>query len=63
MHQTDVVRGAGVSKGVVYDLYHEKTRMIAFDTLERLCRFFNCQPGDLLVYVPDEEDKGKEAQR
>ena len=23
-------------------------------TLERLCKAFNCQPGDLLEYVPDD---------
>lgn len=27
------------------------------DTLEKLCRVLNCQPGDLLRYVPDESDR------
>ncbi len=29
----------------------------SFELLERLCRLLNCQPGDILEYVPDEEDK------
>ena len=27
-------------------------KAIRFSTLERLCRALNCQPGDLLEYVP-----------
>ena len=31
-------------------------------TLERICSTFNCQPGDIMEYIPDEEkalpDKG-----
>lgn len=26
---------------------------VRFDTLERICRYLNCQPGDLLKYEPD----------
>jgi putative transcriptional regulator len=25
-----------------------------FDTLERICAVLNCQPGDILVYEPEE---------
>ena len=25
-------------------------------TIARMCKFFNCQPGDLLDYVPDDDD-------
>ncbi len=24
------------------------------EVIDKLCRYFSCQPGDLLVYVPDE---------
>ncbi len=27
------------------------------DVINRLCKYFDCQPGDLLVYVPDDEKK------
>lgn len=26
---------------------------IRFSTLQRICEFLDCQPGDLLVYEPD----------
>jgi len=32
-----------------------KARAIRFHTLEALCRVLDCQPGELLAYVPDDE--------
>ena len=32
-----------------------KARAIRFSTLDSICRELECQPGDLLEYVPDEE--------
>ncbi len=31
-----------------------KVRGFRFSTLEAICQFLDCQPGDLLEYVPDE---------
>jgi len=33
-----------------------KAKAIRFSTLEAICRELECQPGDLLEYVPDEDD-------
>ena len=32
-----------------------KAKAIRFDTLEKICRALNCQPGDILVYQDDDE--------
>ena len=32
-----------------------KARAIRFSTLEAICRELDCQPGDLLEYLPDDE--------
>ncbi len=32
-----------------------KARAIRFSTLDSICRELECQPGDLLEYVPDEQ--------
>ena len=37
-----------------------KARAIRVITLDALCRELNCQPGDLLEYVPDEENSTEE---
>ncbi len=51
---TDLAREAGVAYNTAYGLYRGTTRRIDFDTVEKLCRFFGCGVGDLLVYRPDE---------
>ena len=33
-----------------------KARAVRFSTLEAICRALDCQPGDILEYVPDEEE-------
>jgi putative transcriptional regulator len=32
-----------------------KARAIRFSTLEAICRALDCQPGDLLEYVPNDD--------
>ncbi len=32
-----------------------KAKAIRFSTLDAICRALDCQPGDILEYVPDEE--------
>ncbi|TQF38797.1 Cro/Cl family transcriptional regulator [Bradyrhizobium sp. UNPF46] len=38
-----------------------KVRGIRFDTLERICAVLDCQPGDILEYVPDCADDAQDA--
>lgn len=33
-----------------------KVKGVRFETLEKICEFLECQPGDLLIYEPDEKD-------
>lgn len=32
-------------------------RPVSFEILARLCRLLHCQPGDILEYVPDEDER------
>lgn len=32
-----------------------KVSAIRFSTLDAICKTLNCQPGDIMEYVPDEE--------
>lgn len=51
----DLARESGVSRETIRKLYNGKAVAVEMETLNRLCKALNCQPGDLLVYVPDEE--------
>ena len=33
-----------------------KAKAVRFSTLEAICKALNCQPGDILEFVPDEEE-------
>ena len=36
-------------------LKNNKARAVRFSTLEAICKALDCQPGDILEFVPDEE--------
>lgn len=36
-------------------LKNSKAKAVRFSTLESICKALDCQPGDILEYVPDEE--------
>ena len=38
-------------------LKNNKAKAIRFSTLEALCRELDCQPGDILEYVKDEDQR------
>jgi len=37
-----------------------KARAVRFSTLTHICQALDCQPGDLLAYVPDTADPSQE---
>lgn len=38
-------------------LKNNKAKAIRFSTLNALCRELNCQPGDILEYIEDDEEE------
>ncbi len=38
-------------------LKNNKARAVRFSTLEAICKALDCQPGDILEYVPDGEER------
>ena len=50
----------GITEQNVSLLKSGKVRGIRFGTLSRICAVLDCQPGDILQYVPggDEEEEG-----
>lgn len=46
----------GITPANLSILKNQKARAVRFSTLEDLCRVLDCQPGDILEYVPEERD-------
>ena len=51
----DVSRDTGINRGTLTRLYYETTERYEVDVLDKLCRYFGCQLGELLEYAEDEE--------
>lgn len=50
---TDLAQKVGISVTNLSLLKTGKVKGIRFTTLEAICRELDCQPGDVLAYVPD----------
>lgn len=53
---TELAEAIGITLPNLSILKTNKARAIRFSTLEALCRELDCQPGDLLEYVPGPEE-------
>ena len=49
-----LARAVGITEANLSLLKSGKVKGIRFSTLEALCQALDCQPGELLEYVPDE---------
>jgi putative transcriptional regulator len=56
---TDLADRVGITNANLSILKTNKAKAVRFTTLNAICRELNCQPGDILEYVPDEEEKNK----
>ena len=50
----DVVRATGVPRTTVTALYKETAERIDLDSIEALCRYFECDVGDLFQFEASE---------
>jgi putative transcriptional regulator len=48
-----IAQDAGLSASVVSGLMSNRAKRLDMTTLDKLCRFFDVQPGDILVYTED----------
>jgi putative transcriptional regulator len=45
----------GITEVNISLLKQGKVKGVRFETLEKVCEFLDCQPGDLLAYVPADD--------
>ncbi len=54
MDRGEVAKLTGINRKTLYNIYHDKSKGIEFETLDKLCFALDCTPNDLFRYVPDE---------
>ncbi|MGQ5708511.1 helix-turn-helix domain-containing protein [Lactobacillus sp. PSON] len=58
MTSKELAEKIGITQANLSILKTGKAHGIRFETLDKICEVLNCQPGDLLEYVPDKgQDK------
>lgn len=53
----DLAEYVGITEANLSLLKQGKVKGVRFETLERICQFLNCQPGDLLRYEEGAADR------
>ena len=53
----ELAEKVGITPANLSILKNNKAKAVRFSTLAALCRALDCQPADLLEYVPGEEDE------
>lgn len=54
MKLNDLAAAVGITPQNLSVLKSGRAKAIRFSTLEAICNHLDCQPGDILVYQPDE---------
>jgi putative transcriptional regulator len=55
MSVSDFADAIGISPANVAVLKNGRAKAVRFTTLDAICRVLDCQPGDVLRFVPDED--------
>ncbi len=51
----ELANAIGMTEANLSLLKSGKVKGVRFNTLEGICRYLDCQPGDILTYQPDDE--------
>ena len=51
----DVAAGSGVRRATLSKMINQPGVNVGSDVIDKLCRYFACQPGDVMQFVVDQE--------
>jgi putative transcriptional regulator len=54
VRSNELARAIGITEANLSLLKSGKVKGVRFATLESICKYLNCQPGDLLEFVPED---------
>lgn len=53
----DLAEYVGITEANISLLKQGRVKGVRFDTLDKICAYLECQPGDLLAFEPDGANK------
>ena len=57
MSVTELSERVGITLANMSILKNGKARAIKLETLDKICRALDCQPGDILQYIPEDSSR------
>ena len=57
MSVTELSEKVGITMANISILKNGKAKAVKLSTLDSICKALQCQPGDILEYVPDEDER------
>ncbi len=57
----DLAEKIGITAANLSILKNQKAKAIRFSTLNKICKILDCQPGDILEFVPSDDDEDESA--
>lgn len=60
MSVTELSERVGITMANISILKNGKAKAIRIETLDKICRALDCQPGDILEWVPGDEEEEDE---
>jgi putative transcriptional regulator len=58
VRSNDLARAIGITPSNLSLLKSGKVKGVKFETLDAICEYLECQPGDLIEHVPSKAKKG-----
>ena len=58
----DFAEAVGITPANLAVLKNGRAKAVRFSTLDAICRVLECQPGDVLAWVPDQAGAGQNGQ-
>lgn len=55
MTSAELAEKIGITQANLSVLKTGKAKAVRFSTLESICKVLDCQPGDILKFIPEEE--------
>lgn len=57
IRKTDIIKSVEISSSTMAKF--KTNEFISLEIIDKLCKFLECQPGDLIEYLPDSDTNNK----
>ena len=60
MNQKSLAMATGLHASAISQICNGNIKQFPIEALDKICAVLNCQPGDLMEYIPDQKEEPQE---